>query len=200
MACDILIIGAGPAGSSAAISATRKGMDVLVTEQRAEIGVPVQCAEYIPAPLVGQINLGTGYIVQEVSKMRTLLDGSASDMVAPGYMIHRDRFDRTLAAEARNQGAKFLLSSKAVAINKEGRITLKKRDGQMMHIIPRIIIGADGPHSKTARWCGVSHRDLLPAAQYTMALSSPMDRTEVYLSPDIYGGYGWLFQKGTRPM
>ena len=54
--CDILIIGAGPAGSSAAISAAisaaRNGLDVIVVERRAEIGFPVQCAEYIPAPLV----------------------------------------------------------------------------------------------------------------------------------------------------
>ena len=48
--CDILIIGAGPAGSSAAIAASGKGMDVIVVEQRAEIGVPVQCAEYTGPP------------------------------------------------------------------------------------------------------------------------------------------------------
>ena len=104
--CDILIIGAGPAGSSAAIAAAKKGMDVLVVEQRAEIGVPVQCAEYIPAPLVGQLNLGTGFVVQKVSKMRTILpDGSTSDMAAPGFMIHRDRFDQTIARQARKLGA-----------------------------------------------------------------------------------------------
>ena len=195
--CDILIIGAGPAGSSAAISAARKGMDVLVVEQRAEIGVPVQCAEYIPAPLVGQLNLGTGFVVQKVSKMRTILpDGATTDMAAPGYMIHRDRFDQTLAREARNHGAKFLLSTRAVGLTEKGRVLLRKAGGEITRINARIIIGADGPRSRTALWCGVSNRDLLPAAQYIMALSTPMNHTEVYLSPDIYGGYGWLFPKG----
>ncbi len=195
--CDILIIGAGPAGSSAAIAAATKGMDVLVVEQRAEIGVPVQCAEYIPAPLVGQLNLGTGFVVQRVSKMRTILpDGSTSDMAAPGFIIHRDRFDQDLARQARKLGAEFLLSTKAVKRTEEGHVVIKKGAGEMSLMAPKIIIGADGPRSKTALWCGASNGDLLPAAQYIMPLCSPMNHTEVYLSPDFYGGYGWLFPKG----
>jgi len=197
ISCDILIIGAGPAGSSAAISAARKGMNVLVVEQRAQIGVPVRCAEYIPAPLVGQLNLGTGFVVQKVSKMRTILpDGSTKDMAAPGFMINRDRFDQALAGAARNLGAKFLLSARAVKRTGDGDVVIKQRNGQAILMAPRIIIGSDGPHSKTASWCGVSNGDPLPAAQYEMALCSPMDHTEVYLSPDFYGGYGWLFPKG----
>ena len=61
ISCDILIVGAGPAGYSAVIANATKGMDVLVVEQRTEIGVPVQCAEYIPALLAGKLNLGTGF-------------------------------------------------------------------------------------------------------------------------------------------
>ena len=195
--CDILIIGAGPAGSSAAISAAKNGMNVLMVEQRTEIGVPVQCAEYIPAPLVGQLNLGTRFVVQKVSKMRTILpDGSTTDMAAPGFMIHRDRFDQTLAREARNLGAKILLSARAVGLTEEGHVMLRKKGGQMTQATPRIIIGADGPRSNTALWCAAPNRDLLPAVQYTMALSAPMNHTEVYLSPDVYSGYGWLFPKG----
>jgi digeranylgeranylglycerophospholipid reductase len=197
ISCDILIIGAGPAGSSAAIAAATKGMNVLVVEQRAKIGVPVQCAEYIPAPLVGQLKLGTGFVVQKVSKMRTILpDGSTSDMAAPGFMIHRDRFDQTIAGQARNLGAEILLSTKAVKRTEEGHVVIKNGAGEMALIAPKIIIGADGPRSKTALWCGASNGDFLPAAQYKMPLCSPMNHTEVYLSPDFYGGYGWLFPKG----
>ena len=195
--CDILIIGAGPAGSSAAIAAAKKGMDVLVVEQRSKIGSPVQCAEYIPAPLVGQLNLGTGFVVQKVSKMRTVLpDGSATDMAAPGFVIERDRFDRKLAGKARTLGAKFLLSGKAIQRTANGHVVIKKKAGGKVLIAPRVIIGADGPRSKTALWCNASDRNLLPAAQYKIALCSPMNHTEVYLSPHIYNGYGWLFPKG----
>ena len=43
--CDILVIGAGPAGSMAARTAAQQGVDVLMIEKRQEIGVPVRCAE-----------------------------------------------------------------------------------------------------------------------------------------------------------
>ena len=195
--CDILIIGAGPAGSSAAMSAAQKGMDALVLEQRAVIGMPVQCAEYIPAPLMGQLNLGTGFVVQKVTGMKTILpDGSARDMAAPGFMIHRDRFDQTLAEEARKRGAGFFLSTKALALTDDRHVVIKNDAGETSVICPRIIIGADGPRSRTTLWCGAPDRKLLPAAQYHMALCSPMNHTEIYLSPRFYGGYAWLFPKG----
>jgi digeranylgeranylglycerophospholipid reductase len=178
----------------------QKGLNVLVVEQRDEIGVPVRCAEYIPAPLVGKLNLGTGFVVQKVSKMRTLLpDGSATDMAAPGFMIHRDRFDQTLAAEARKQGATFLLSAKAVERTEDGaRGDFKKEGVKPCHC-------AQGHHRsgrspvKTASWCGVPAEELLPAAQYKMALCTPMDHTEVYLSPDFTADTDGFFQKGRRP-
>jgi digeranylgeranylglycerophospholipid reductase len=42
---DVLVIGAGPAGSIAAKTAAEKGLDVLLIEKRQEIGDPVRCAE-----------------------------------------------------------------------------------------------------------------------------------------------------------
>ena len=51
--CDILVIGAGPAGSTAARMAAEKGAHVIVIERKASIGIPVRCAEYIPAQLPG---------------------------------------------------------------------------------------------------------------------------------------------------
>ena len=53
--CSILVCGAGPAGSSAALAAARAGAGVLVLERRRLVGVPVRCAEYIPAPLAGSV-------------------------------------------------------------------------------------------------------------------------------------------------
>ena len=42
--CDVLVIGAGPAGATAARAAARRGASVLLVERRGAIGVPVQCA------------------------------------------------------------------------------------------------------------------------------------------------------------
>ena len=48
---DVLVIGLGPAGSAAAIAAASAGLSVLAIERKQQIGVPVQCAEYIPLPI-----------------------------------------------------------------------------------------------------------------------------------------------------
>ena len=44
---DVVVVGAGPAGSSAARYAARRGLKVLLLDRRKEIGVPVQCGEYV---------------------------------------------------------------------------------------------------------------------------------------------------------
>ncbi len=44
-AYDVVVVGAGPAGSAAAIRAAEKWLNVLLIEKRQEIGVPVRCAE-----------------------------------------------------------------------------------------------------------------------------------------------------------
>jgi digeranylgeranylglycerophospholipid reductase len=49
---DVLVVGAGPAGSIAARVAARAGLSVLLVERRPCIGIPVQCAEYVPAQIV----------------------------------------------------------------------------------------------------------------------------------------------------
>ena len=45
---DIVVIGAGPAGASAAQAAAQRGAKVLMIDRRQRIGVPVQCAEFVP--------------------------------------------------------------------------------------------------------------------------------------------------------
>ena len=48
MKADIAVIGAGPAGSTAAEVAARSGACVVVVERKAEIGSPVQCGGFLP--------------------------------------------------------------------------------------------------------------------------------------------------------
>ncbi len=44
---DVVVVGAGPAGSMAAKTAAESGLKVLLVEKRQEIGTPVRCAEGI---------------------------------------------------------------------------------------------------------------------------------------------------------
>jgi len=196
LTCDILVVGAGPAGTSAAREAALKGADVIVVERRAVVGVPVQCAEYIPAPLLGELCLPSDFVVQPLRGMKTFLNGRiVQEIAAPGYTIHRDAFDQALAEEARKAGAEILLSTRALS-RAGSEVIIRKNGASSSKVRAKVIIGADGPHSKVAGWIGSINRNLIPAVQVKVRLDHPMEFTEVFFDDRIYGGYGWLFPKG----
>ena len=76
--CDVLVVGAGPAGSSAARAAAAAGARVLVVERRRTVGRPVQCAEHIPALLLRDVPAAAGTVVQRVRGMRTIVCGETA--------------------------------------------------------------------------------------------------------------------------
>jgi digeranylgeranylglycerophospholipid reductase len=192
---DILVVGAGPAGSSAALSAVRQGARVLVVERRRVVGIPVRCAEYIPAPLLRDAPGDRSFVVQAIQGMRTIIPGGeVTETRAPGFMIRRDRFDQALAGEAGKMGAEIRLSTRALFMH-NGRTILKGHDGRSYAVEAKVVIGADGPHSTVGRWIGTVNQNMIPALQVKVSLARAMDYTEVYFNHDIYGGYGWLFPK-----
>ena len=195
--CDVLVVGAGPAGSSAARAAAQEGARVIVVDRRRVIGVPVQCAEYIPVTLqLGEGSACTAASVQKVRGIRTFVRGEpAGDLNAPGYMIDRDRFDQALAGAAERAGARLLKATEAVNCE-GGAVVLRGKGRAAFTLRPRVIVGADGPRSTVGRWVGILPPPALPGVQAKVRLTHPMDMTEVYLDPDFRGGYAWLFPKG----
>ncbi|MEK6679116.1 MAG: NAD(P)/FAD-dependent oxidoreductase [Nitrospirota bacterium] len=195
--CDILIIGAGPAGSSAALKAAQEGARVILIEQKKEIGVPVQCAEYIPVQLTTNIGLRDDLLVQEIHFMRTHLpNGEVKETESIGYIIDRDRFDQHLAEMAEKSGAVIKKGCKAEGFNNN---LVEIVEGNKRYAIEaKIIIGADGPKSTVGRWIGAENKEFVSAKQYIMPLRFKMDYTEVYFRDYIHGGYGWVFPKGNK--
>ena len=195
---DLLVIGAGPAGSCAAKAAAEQGLRVLLVERRTTVGVPVQCAEYIPALLLGQTGLNRDVVIQATSEMHTHIPGGeVNTLAAPGFIVARNRFDQALADQAQVAGAKLLCATSAVDFDPSSRrVLLKCADGHRQWISPTVIIGADGPHSRVRRWAGLDRGSLMPAVQVRLRLTRPLDHTEVYFDQRIFGGYGWLFPRG----
>ncbi len=195
--CDILVIGAGPAGSSAAWRAAQGGARIILIEQKKEIGVPVQCAEYIPVQLTTTIGLRDDLLINEIHAMHTYLpDGWMVVTESLGYIIDRDRFDQYLAEMAEEAGATIRKGCKAEGFNNG---IVKIVEGNKRYAIEaKIIIGADGPKSTVGRWIGAENKEFVSAKQYIMPLRFEMDYTEVYFRDYIRGGYGWVFPKGDK--
>jgi geranylgeranyl reductase family protein len=189
---DVLVIGLGPAGACAAAAAARAGARVLAVDRRASAGVPVQCAELVPAPLGGEVPLAAA-ARQPVRRMLTELAGAMHE-TAPfaGWMIDRARFDASLVARACESGACVRFATAVRAIAPDGRVILASGES----IAAQVIIGADGPRSLVGRAIGAANRALVETRQITVPLPRAHDATDVFLDSALPGGYAWLFPRG----
>jgi len=193
--CDILIVGAGPAGSSAAFASARMGAKVILLEKRKQVGVPVQCAEYVPWQITQLVELPEGVIAQRINSMRTHLpDGEVVETPTKGFIIYRNLFDQALVRTAVEAGVKIFMQTRVLGY--ENGLVWARQEGRELQINARVIIGADGPHSTVGKWMGQSNTKFIHTAQYQMKLCNKLSSTEVYFRKDIPGGYGWVFPKG----
>lgn len=200
LACDVLVVGAGPAGASAARAAAAGGARTVLLDRRHVIGTPVQCAEYVPIQLLGEVELGADCLAQQIAGMKTFISGTFAHLTeSRGYMVNRDRFDRTLVEQAVAAGAELLPGVHVLGREADGTVLARRRDdAAIMHCKAAVIIGADGPRSTVGRWVGASNRNLLPGVQVTVPLREACAYTETYFEPDFYAGYGWFFPKNDR--
>ena len=204
--CDILIVGAGPAGSRAASAAAQAGCSILLIDAKLRIGEQPHCGEFVPARLFSEFELDRGCIVQNVNFMETrILDATGRDtsetvlkstrIGSPGFMINRIKLDRDLARKAAFNGAIVLCATRL--IGREDRSWIIQNRGKKSLVTPKFTIAADGAASTVAAILGMKRPDLLQGLQMEVPLNSPLDDTFVFLDRNFVGGYGWLFPKRT---
>jgi digeranylgeranylglycerophospholipid reductase len=208
---DVLVIGAGPAGSSAAMTAAKAGLKVLMVEKRAEIGSPKRCGEGLSKSALERMGLEK----DDSWICRTILGASA---YAPngkkitvnykgpeGWVIERKVFDKWLAKKAVEAGARVLAKTDAVSlIKKGGKISgaTLESNTKRWDVSAKIIIAADGVESKMAREAGIDTTlrlvDVASGVQFEMAgVDIDPNRIELYFGNEIApAGYAWIFPKG----
>ncbi len=191
---DLVIIGLGPAGASAAIEAAKAGLSVACFEKKSVAGFPVQCAEFIPAMLDAGDLVISETSVQKINEMITFVEEDTPDLTKnfSGHMIDRREFDASLVEKAKLLGAKCTFGVKLKSVSNDGKLLFS--DGKT--VIAKIILGADGPHSIIGKAIGSVNTDVVETRQISVALLKPHTATDIYLSNKIPGGYGWMFPKG----
>ena len=210
---DVVVVGAGPGGSTAARMAAEKGLGVLLLEKRQEIGTPVRCAEGTGTEVLQQyIDLEPAWIAQEINGGRIFAPNGTPVVLAvkgAGVVLERKIFDRRLAELAAKSGADILVKARVTGV-------IKSQDGKVDGVYFRylgkdcvakakIVIAADGIESQVGRWAGIdtTHdlNDVDVCAQYLMAnidLEEP-DYCDFYVGGEIAPrGYAWVFPKGER--
>ncbi len=191
---DVLVCGLGPAGAIAAAAASKAGLSVLAVERNAKAGLPVQCAEFVPAMIGSDVPSVRPAKVQTIRRMLTYVGNDAAKETHDfnGVMIDRARFDADLVESATAAGAKIRFATPVRSVSASGVVHLACGTA----IGAKVIIGADGPRSIIGQAIGCANGDLVETRQITVEMLVPHDATDIYLNPDIVGGYGWLFPKG----
>ena len=191
---DVLVVGLGPAGASAARAAAAAGCKVIAIDRKQRAGHPVQCAEFVPSMLSPTIDAVTATRCQPIRAMQTFVENEEPDWQGhfPGVMVDRAAFDAHLVESAREAGAECRFDAGLAMMTTDG--TACVHDGSLIRA--DVIVGADGPRSRVGKAIGQVNRELVAARQVTVPLSVPHQATDIFLSADYPGGYGWLFPRG----
>lgn len=227
MEYDVVIVGAGLAGCGAAILLARNGFRVALLEaHRNAHEYKRLCTHSIRSSAVPTMRrLGIDDAVRAAgavpaidnhwTRFGWLTDPGADDRPAHGYNIRRQTLDplvRDIAA--RTSGVDLVLGAKAVALELDGDgraegVTVLE-NGAPRHISARLVVGADGRHSRVAALAGLTARELpnrrfiyyayytgveIPAGRELRTWLLEPDVLSVTLNDDGIVGVGGLFDK-----
>lgn len=209
---DVIVVGAGPAGSLTAKTAAEKGLDVLLIERNPDIGVPVKCAEGVSKKIEQFVRVDKRCICAELTGMNIYSpDGTCVTLYYPsaeGYILERRIFDKSLAIEAAHAGADIAVNTTVTGLIKARDDKIKgvhaRNNGTDYRILADVVVGADGVESKIGRMGAIDTRlhlqDVDVCAQYLMCgLEGNIDehRCDFYVGSEVApGGYAWVFPKG----
>ena len=118
---DVIVIGAGPGGGTAALHCARKGLKTLILEEHKEVGVPVHCGECLSEVAVQNLDLELPeeVISLHVKGIRVLFPNNVEKkLTEPGYVLEKHLFEKWLIDEAVKEGAVFQSSHKVRGMQK----------------------------------------------------------------------------------
>jgi digeranylgeranylglycerophospholipid reductase len=212
---DVVVVGAGPAGSSTAKSAARMGLSVLLVDSKIEIGVPCKCGEFVPslnemrrlAPdasnLDEMFDPPSNCIVNRTKYIRFVF-GDMKEITIPfeGIVVERKSFDKHLANEAARAGADISPKTSITDIDTERMILTGRDYDKKIEVKTKLIAGADGAVSLVRKKFNLpystSQLDYAVGYQYEMVnIDHDPDYVDMYYSEQYAPGtYAWIIPKG----
>ncbi|NWF95859.1 MAG: geranylgeranyl reductase family protein [Candidatus Thorarchaeota archaeon] len=212
---EVVVVGAGPAGSTAARTVAEHGHSVLLLERRRRIGWPVQCGELLPArteierllpesPRASRLCTPPAHTVTNRCRLLRLVSplGSIAEFRFLHSVLDRSLFDQFLADRAVDAGAELCLETAAVNRSADNHIGLRIRGRESLVVSGRVVVGADGPKSLIATSIRSVYpnedRDMSLSMQYVMrGVECDEDVTEMHFGSSVApGGYAWIIPKG----
>lgn len=202
---DVVIVGAGPAGSATARDIAAKGFRVLLLEEHSSVGRPVHCAGLVSLRALGVAKVDDGVVLNKIGRAVVRAPSGQEFGIGDGrvraVVIDRERFDQALAEQAQNQGAELLLGTSFVAFERHGRLLRIQAEtsGRPRTFVAPLLVGADGARSKVARRLGLrrAKNTVVGVSAEVRAKHVSLGQVTVLIKRDLAPGwFAWLVPAG----
>jgi len=202
---DVIIVGAGPAGSYIAYELASSGHDVAVFEEKSASGLNVCCTGIISTECFQSLNLGTDVILTKINSAKFFSPSGRCLRVqtekVQAYVINRLLLDKALASKAQSQGAQYFFSSPVIDII-PGKDSIQAETlcfGAREIFSARAVVLANGFRPKLPRKLGLGKiKNFLVGAQAEIEAKN-IDELEVYFGQEIApGAFAWLVPTSTN--
>jgi menaquinone-9 beta-reductase len=173
---DVVVVGGSIAGSTAATLYARKGLRVALVEARAHPDAyKTLCTHFIqPCATPAIQRLGVAEELEAAGALRNSLEmwnrwgwirRPEGDEAAYGYSIRREKLDPILRRTAAGTpGVTYLPGRTAIGLVRDGSrvagVEVRDQEGSVLTLSARLVVGADGRHSKVAELAGVGARKI----------------------------------------
>jgi geranylgeranyl reductase family protein len=200
---DVLVVGAGPAGSASAIHLARGGARVLLADRErfprdkpCGGGLTGRALRHLPCDVSPVVEHVVDHFVLRVGYGRRFARGSPSPLI---LMTQRRRLDLHLAEQAAAAGVDFRDGARVERVEADGRAVVARVAGSRVRA--SYVVGADGANGLVARATGLGDGIVTGVALEANAHWGELDPApyagtawvELGVVP---GGYGWVFPKG----
>jgi geranylgeranyl reductase family protein len=199
MKYDVIVAGAGPAGSTAARECAQLGLSTLCLEEHGTIGYPVQCAGLLSIAAFIECRVPSERSVLNKVNGARVISGAGNELLVDAkttkaLVVDRGTLDREMAEAAANAGAEFRLKTAVYDVRKNSVFTRGVNGHEEIGF--DILIAADGPRSTIARLLGLQR-----AKTYLAGIQADMpgvcDPRYVCIYPDASPEFfGWSIPTG----